>query len=217
MTATQTPPSTEAGPDEPGEEGPGRSSRTINPMSDTNRPVVGLMDPLPPDPAGYCYWNRKHYDEVTRSVAHRLIRQHGPTLDRISPMIAVALFTLVVVLIFYLSTIGRWLFPFFNILSVVPFAWYATRERRLVRTILLRRMCFQCGYWLHETPTAEHGNGRYSECGRPFNVGLYRRPPLDYQRPQLASDTPHWIDSVHPLDRARMETEASQQDSETDP
>ena len=62
--------------------------------------------------------------------------------------------------------------------------------------------CPHCGYSLVGTPRTKGGYGICSECGKPF--GLKRA------QPQI-------LDSLHPLDRARMEVEANQTGPETDP
>ncbi len=67
--------------------------------------------------------------------------------------------------------------------------------------------CRHCGYSLVGTPRSKRGEGVCSECGKPFRLN----------RSTLALETPDWIDSLHPLDRARMESGANQTDSEADP
>lgn len=62
--------------------------------------------------------------------------------------------------------------------------------------------CRHCGYSLVGTPRSKRGTGICSECGKPFSL---KRPHT-----QL-------LDSFHPLDRARMETEATQPDPEAEP
>ena len=75
-------------------------------------------------------------------------------------------------------------------------------------------MCFNCGYSLRRSPTDSAGYGTCSECGRPFHLGYYCHLQRGYKRPRREPD---WRDSLHALDRARMETEANQPDPETEP
>lgn len=62
--------------------------------------------------------------------------------------------------------------------------------------------CRHCGYSLVGTPRSKRGTGICSECGKPFS--------LERLHTQL-------LDSFHPLDRARMEAQTNQPDSDTDP
>lgn len=91
------------------------------------------------------------------------------------------------------------------------------RIKRFSKTIIRNHMCFKCGYSLRQTPTEEDGYGKCSEYGEQFNAGYYRQLPLNYKRSLLGVIPTHWTDSVHPLDRARMEAEINQRDSDPHP
>ena len=187
-------------------------------MSNASQSFFGVMDPLPPDPAGYCYVDRDHFNEFTRGIARRLILKHGSFVDRL-PLWGVFVFLAAVIITVALasSLLPSGSSTLTQLLCLVLLGWYLARTRRFVKTIIRHRMCFKCGYSLRRSQTASAGYGRCSECGTPFNAAQYRRPPRRYKRQRPPSELPPWLDRVHPLDRARMEAQTNQPDSDTEP
>ncbi len=178
----------------------------------------GVLDPLPPDPAGYCYLDRDHFNVFTQGIARRLILKHGSFVDRLplwGMFVFLAAVIIAVVLASSLLPSGWTLVP--QLVPLVLLGWFFTRTRRFVKTIIRQRMCFKCGYSLRRSPTASAGYGTCSECGRAFHLGYYRHLPRGYKRPRPPSELPPWLDRVHPLNRARMEAEANQPDPEAEP
>ena len=166
------------------------------------------MDPLPPDQAGYCYRDRKHFDAFTQDTSHRLIRKHGSFFDRLPLWVMFVFFAVVIIISSLTSSFppsGWILLP--QIVSLLIIGWYYFRIWRFVKTIIRKRMCFKCGYVLRHSPTNSAGFGKCSECGREYYLGYYLHPPSGYKRP---THEPDWRDSLHPLDRARMERDESQ-------
>lgn len=167
-----------------------------------------LIDPLPPDQAGYCYRNQVHFNEFMQKISHRLIRKHGSFFDRL-PLWGMFVFFAVVIIVSILTSSfppsGWILLP--QIVSLLIVAWYYFRIWRFIKTIIRKRMCFKCGYVLRHSPTDSAGFGKCSECGLEFNLGYYCHLPHDYKRPEREPD---WRESLHPLDRVRMERDESQ-------
>jgi DNA-directed RNA polymerase subunit RPC12/RpoP len=60
------------------------------------------------------------------------------------------------------------------IVGMVVYHHVWTRQRH--RTILKRRMCFECGRSLVDVKTDDDGTGACPKCGHAFNLGQYRRP-----------------------------------------
>lgn len=187
-------------------------------MSNASQSLYGWRDPLPPDPVGYCYIDRDHFNTVTQRIAHRLILKHGLFVDRL-PLWVMFVFLAAVIIAVALasSLLPSGSSTFTQLLCLVLLGWYLGKTRRFVKTIIRHRMCLKCGYSLRRSPTASAGYGRCSECGTPFNAAQYRRPPRGYKRPRPPSESPPWLDRLDPLDRARMERNATQSGPETDP
>ena len=187
-------------------------------MDDTSQDLFGAMDPLPPDPAGYCYIDRDHFNVFTQGMARRLILKHGSFVDRLPLWGMFIFFAAVIIPIVLASSLlpSGWS-PVLQLVPFVLIGWYFTRIRRFVRRMIRQRMCFKCGYSLRRSPTDSAGYGTCSECAQAFHLGYYCHLPRGYKRPRDPSKSPHWLDSLHPLDRARMETETNQPDSDTDP
>lgn len=168
------------------------------------------MDPLPPDPAGYCYIDRDHFNVFTQGIARRLILKHGPFVDRL-PLWGMFVFLAAVIITVALASphlpSGSSILT--QLLCLVLLGWYLARTRRFVKTIIRQRMCFQCGYPLLHAPTDANGDGVCNECGRLFHIAYYHRPPRKYKRAVPHTEQPAWLKSVHPLDRAQMLREPS--------
>ncbi len=196
-------------------------------MSDANRPVFGAMDPLPPDASGYCYLDRAPFDATLHEVAKRLLRQQGDPrdrlLDRVHQCATYLLYICVGLLLLFNGMVVTWVWFQPAILGtvVVIVVWWATRGQRYTNKVVLKRLCFQCGYPLLHAPTDANGDGVCSECGRLFHIAYYRRPPRKYKRAVPRPEQPAWLESVHSLDRARMQRERShaqqREDSEDEP
>lgn len=176
------------------------------------------MDPLPPDPSGYCYLDRTAFDATLYEVAARLLREHGNPLHRL--LGRVHQYATYLLYLLYLGggllflfrgmvVTWGWLRPAFLGVVVVIVVWCATRSKRYANRVVLERMCFQCGYPLLHAPTDANGDGVCSKCGRLFHIAYYRRPPRKYKRAVPRPEEPAWLESVHSLDRARMQRERS--------
>lgn len=179
-------------------------------MSNASQNLFGAMDPLPPDPSGYCYLDRDHFNVFTQGMARRLILKHGPFVDRLPLWGVMLLFTAVIIAVALASShlpSGSSILT--QLLCLVLLGWYLARTRRFVKTIIRQRMCFQCGYPLLHAPTDANGDGVCSECGRLFHIAYYHRPPRKYKRAVPRHEEPAWLESVHPLDRAQMLREPS--------
>ena len=166
-------------------------------------PIFESNDPLPPDVNGYCYLNRDHFNAFTREISRRMIRKHGSFIDRL-PLWVMFIFIAAIIITFVLAPS---FLPFawstmFQLLCFALMIWYGRRIRRFVKTIIRKRMCFRCGYILRQSPTDSDGFGTCSECGQKFHLSYYCHLPKGYKRPRRQPD---WHDSLHPLDRARME------------
>jgi len=169
-------------------------------MVTDRRPSHNTMDPLTPDNAGYCYRDRNHFDAFMQKISHRLIRKHGSFIDRL-PLWGIFVFSaaLIIAIVLTSTLLTRGWTTMFQVLCFVLILWYYSRIWRFVNTIIRRRLCFKCGYFLRKSPTDPDGFGKCSECGQEFNLGYYRHLPHDYQRTQREPD---WRESLHPIDRA---------------
>ncbi|MBT8485215.1 MAG: hypothetical protein KJO43_06515 [Phycisphaerae bacterium] len=66
---------------------------------------------------------------------------------------------------------------------------YSYRVKKIEPEIVPKRLCFDCGYSLLGTPVDANDVGRCPECGVPFALGQYVRPPEPEPEPEPEFET----------------------------
>ena len=147
----------------------------------SGRTALSDDQPLAPDRGGLCYLDRRHFLRVMASVA----RQHLSPKWIFLQFAAPGLLALLAAYLVYVLAPSTWVplgeITFFAAAAVVGLVWYL-RRGRLIRRVLLRRLCLECGYSLIQLPTDATGGGRCPECGRRYLMSEYKCPPRGYRR-----------------------------------
>ncbi|MFG0330502.1 MAG: hypothetical protein ACF8PN_11460 [Phycisphaerales bacterium] len=126
------------------------------------------------------------FDHAMDEACSRYFRTQGTWLERRGPHFALFVYLAFVVPAVSIWFLGApWLGPvvFVTVLfaPVLLFA-QSIRLRRLRRRIICDRLCLSCFYPLHGAPLDAGGAGRCPECGSPFTVQQYERPPKRIHR-----------------------------------
>ena len=107
--------------------------------------------------------------KLYRSTLEEFMAAHGHGADRYAREL-----NLMIPMLMAFSLVSILLIPF----ALLGGAWWY--ERRLAHTrrrIIDERLCLECGYALHATPSDANGNGSCPECGRSFTLAVYEEAP----------------------------------------